>query len=185
MQVKGSALQTIPQFITSKFGDQKLQEWISALSEPARGLYGSTILASSWYPLQEMLIAPTRLLCDKFFQGKIDGAVELGRFSAEHALKGIYKLFVKLGSAEFIIGKASTILPTFYQNSAMEVVARGNKSVTVRITRFDTPHTIVEHRIKGWIEKALEISGEKQPLATIVSSMTGGSPFTEFKVTWQ
>lgn len=185
MQVKGTAVATIPLFVRSKFGDQGYAKWIEQLSEPAKRDMSANILASSWYPLREMLVDPTLLICTMFYGGKMEGATEQGRFSADHGLKGVYRLFVKLGSTDFIVGKASSILPTFYQDSAMEVVAKGAKTTTVRITKFEEPHAVIEHRIKGWIERALEISGAKTPSCRIGSSMASGAPYTDFFITWQ
>lgn len=184
MQVKGTAVQTIPIFIKAKFGEQSFQKWLSSLSPDAQQVYSKDVLTASWYPVEEILIEPTKKLCDMFYFGKLDGAVDQGRYSAEHALKGIYKLFVKLGSPDFIAGKASTIFPTYYQPSAMETVEKGTKTITIRITKFEHPHTIIEHRIKGWIERALEISGAKIPKVQIKNSMSTGAQFTDFVVTW-
>ncbi|HEY3384572.1 MAG TPA: hypothetical protein VGK32_22665 [Vicinamibacterales bacterium] len=75
-------------------------------------------------------------------------------------------------------------MPTYYQPSAMQVVEKGDKTIRLRITEFETPHTIVEHRIKGWMERALEISGVKSPRATIGLSMASGAHHTEYQITW-
>ncbi len=184
MQVKGAAVLTIPLFIKARFGDPGLQRWLARLSEPARAVYANSVLASNWYPLDEILIAPTSTMCDLFYDGRVQGAVDQGRFSAEHALRGIYKIFVKFGSTEGLVSRASTILPTYYQPSAMQVVDRSAGAVRLRITEFERPHTVVEHRIKGWMERALEISGVRAPQVTIASSMTTGSPFTEYEISW-
>jgi hypothetical protein len=185
MQVKGTAVETIPMFIKSKFGDQGYQKWIQALRPESQKVFVSSILSPVWYSLKETLIDPTSTLCDLFYRGRMDGAVDQGKFSAEHALKGVYKLFVKFTSPETLVAKASTILPTYYQPSAMEVVEKGKGRGVVRITKFETPHMVIEHRMKGWMEKALEISGAKGVKVEITSSMTKGAPHTDFVVTWQ
>jgi hypothetical protein len=184
MQVKGTAVLTIPLFIKERFGEQGFQRWLESLSPPVHKTFSSNILAPVWYPLEEGLIEPTVKLCELFYQGRMDGALEQGRFSAEHGLKGVYKLFVKLASPDALVAKASTIMPTYYEPCAMEVVDKGQKTATVRITRFATPHTVVEHRIKGWMERALEISGAKMVKIEIKASMTNGSPYTDFVVSW-
>jgi len=184
MNVKGTAVTTIPLFIKSKFGEVAYNKWLNALAPASQKIFTTGVLVSSWYPLDDALIHSTLKICELFYSGNLNGAVDQGRFSAEHALKGIYKLFVKLGSVDFIIAKASSILPTYYAGSAMSVVHKGDKTTTVRITRFDGIHTVIEHRIKGWIERALEISGANNPRAKIASSMAAGAPVTDFVITW-
>lgn len=184
MQVKGTAVLTVPLFVREKFGDDGLRQWLERLSDSARLVYSGSILASSWYPLDEILVEPTVRLCDTFYDGHIQGAVDQGRFSAEHALRGIYKIFVKVGSTDALVSRASTIMPTYYQPSAMEVVERAPGAIKVRITKFERPHPVVEHRIKGWMERALEISGVNSPGVRIAASMTAGSPYTEYQISW-
>jgi hypothetical protein len=184
MQVKGTAVQTIPPFIKTKFGELGFQKWLQTLTPRARTMFSSDILAPTWYPLRKALVDPTVKLCDVFYQGGPDGALEQGRFSAEHGLKGVYKPFVKMASPDSFVSKASTIMPTYYQPCAMEVVDKGLKTATLRITRFEAPHAVVEQRIKGWIERALELSGAKMARTQIKASMTQGSPYTDFAISW-
>ena len=108
----------------------------------------------------------------------------MGRYSAELGLKGIYKVFVRLGSTEFLIKKASTILPTYYNPSAMEIVDKDNGKATIRITQFPEPHEVVDKRIMGWMEQALVISGAKDVKVNIGQSMASGAPYTDFAATW-
>jgi hypothetical protein len=185
MQAKGTAVETIPLFVRNRFGEPGFQKWLQALSPQAQKSFSTNILSPVWYPLKETMIEPTVKLCDLFFNGRLDGAIEQGRFSAEHGLRGVYRLFVKLASPETLVTKASTIMPTYYQPSAMEVMEKGNGRAVVRITRFETPHTVIEHRIKGWMERALELAGAKSARAEIAASMTKGSPHTDFAITWR
>ena len=185
MQVKGTAVETLPVFIRTKFGEQGFQKWLQALPQESRKSLDAKILPPLWYPLKETLIDPTVKLCELFYNGRLDGATEQGRYSAEHALKGVYRLFVRLASPETLVTKASTIMPTYYQPSSMEVVEKKNNQSVVRITKFETPHTVIEHRIKGWMERALELTGARNVKAEIGSSLTKGAHYTEFLLSWR
>ncbi len=179
MEAKGRALEILPKFVVSRFGKESLNRWMNLLSEEARKEFSRGIVSSQWYPLKSFLVDPTLRLCEHFY-GSYQGALEVGRFSAEYALKGVYKLFVKWGSPEFVIRRASTILPTYYRPCAAEVVEVSKGRGTVRITDFREMHPIIELRIKGWMEKALEISGCKNIDITIPKSLTNNDPYTEF-----
>jgi hypothetical protein len=184
MEVKGTAVEAMPKFISEKFGQDGLNSWIGELSEECKKIFSKPILSSQWYPLKEVLVEPTLKFCSLFYKGDIKGALDMGRYSAELGLKGIYKVFVKIGSTEFLIKKASTILPTYYNPSAMEVVDKDKGKATIRITQFPEPHEVVDLRIKGWMEEALAISGAKDVKVDILQSMASGAPTTDFAATW-
>jgi hypothetical protein len=184
MEVKGTAIRAIPEFIAAKFGKEGLNQWLNSLTENARKVYGGSILAGGWYPVTEVMVEPTRKMCELFFRGDLKGAREGGRFSAEKGLKGVYRIFVKLGSPEFLIRKASLIFSSYYEPSEMKVVAQEDRKAVVHITKFPEPSAMIENRIVGWMEKALEISGCKRVDIRITQSLAKGAPYTEIVATW-
>jgi hypothetical protein len=184
MEVKGTAINSIPEFIVKKFGKEGFNQWLSAINETARQVYEKPILAGNWYPLKEIMIEPTKKMCELFYHGDVKGAREGGRYSAELGLKGVYRIFVKFGSPEFLIRRASAIFTSYYQPSEMKVVAQEDKKAVVHITQFFEPSSLVENRIAGWMEKALEISGCKNVKILITQSLAKGAPYTEIIATW-
>jgi hypothetical protein len=185
VEVKGTAIITIPLFIKDRFGEGGLAQWIDALTPEVRKVYPASVLVSSWYPLKEFLIEPLRRMCDLFYAGDLKGARESGRFSADYSLKGIYKIFVKLGSPEFMLRRAGTILPIYYTPSEMTVVECRKGQGIMQITQFPDMDQVLEIRIAGWMERAIEISGGKQPNIKITKSLTAGDPLSEFLATWK
>ena len=185
VEVKGTAIVTVPLFIKERFSEGGLNQWINALTPEARKVYQTSALVSSWYPLKELLIEPLRKMCALFYAGDLKGAKESGRFSADYSLKGIYKIFVKLSSPEFIVRRAGSILPMYYTPSEMKVVESRKGQGIVQITKFPDMDQVLEIRIAGWMERALEISGGKQPNIRITRSLTAGDPLSEFLATWK
>lgn len=123
-------------------------------------------------------------MCELFYRGNIKGAEETGKFSAEYGLKGVLKIFVKMGTPSFLVSRASTILPQYYKPSKMETLENTDKGALVRITEFPEINDVIEHRIMGWMIKALEIQGCKGVRTLLTQSLTKGAPATEFKVSW-
>jgi hypothetical protein len=185
MEVKGAAIVTIPLFIKERFSEGGLNQWISALTPEARKVYPASVLVSSWYPLKEFLVEPLRRMCDLLYAGDLKGARESGRFSADYSLKGIYKIFVKLGSPEFMLRRAGTILPIYYTPSEIKVVECHKGYGIMQITRFEGMDPVLETRIVGWMERAIEISGGKQANIKIARSLTAGDSLSEFVATWK
>lgn len=184
MDVKGTAIVAIPEFIVKKFGKKGLDRWLAAINEKARKVYAGSILVGNWYPVTEIMHEPTQKMCDLFYQGDVRGAREGGRYSAELALRGIYRIFVKFGSPEVLIRRASNAFGSYYQPSEIKMVAQENKKATMHITKFPEASYLVENRIAGWIEGALEISGCKNVSVQITQSLAKGAPYTEVVASW-
>ena len=171
-------------FIEERFGREGLQKWLNSLSGDARESFSSPILEPMWYPMQSMFVEPTAAMCDLFFDGKNIGAKEIGRYSAEVGLRGVYKIFLRFGSTRTIIEKATVILPTYYRPSSIEVVEIESGRAVISITEFPEANELVEQRIRGWMERALEISGARSPKVTITQSMANGAATSDFVITW-
>jgi len=185
MEVKGSSVSSVPEFVRVQYGD-RFDEWLNALSEESRKIMQEQIIpAISWYPIKPGLIEPTQKICELFYANDEKGAWEAGRFSAEKGLSGVYKMFVKLGSPKFIIGRAATIFASYYKPSRMEVVHQSENKIVLHIIEFPELERVVELRIGGWIERALEISGSKSIDVELTQSLTRQDPVTEMIVTWQ
>jgi hypothetical protein len=183
MEIKGSAVRSIPDYIR-KFHPEKYTMWMESLPDKSREIFAGGVMPSSWYSLEDAAVIPTQMLGALVFEDAEKGAWQCGRFSAETALTGIYKFFIKAASPFFIIDRASRIFTTYYQPSDMVVVDKGNDYVVLHITRFEEPNNLIESRIAGWIERAMEIHGVGFVTVDITKSLTRGDPFTEIMVKW-
>ncbi len=81
MDVKGTAVATIPLFVRKKFGVAAYDEWLGSLDSSTLAILNGPISPADWYPMQRALVSPTKAVCDMFFEGNPAGAVEQGRFS--------------------------------------------------------------------------------------------------------
>jgi hypothetical protein len=185
MQVKGSSVVSSRDFVKEKFGDTGFKRFLETLPEASKKIYTGAILSSEWYSLQDALHGPTKVICDTFYRGDPKGAWEMGNYSAEKGLRGIYKFFIKLGSPEFIAQKASTILPTYYKPCRMSADIIDKNKASVKINEFAEISPLIEHRVHGWISKALELTGRKGLEITINKALSKKDPYTEYVVVWE
>ncbi len=184
MEAKGTSVVATREFVRRNFGEEELNKFTAGLSEESKKIYESAVLQNSWYDIKPALIEPTKRICDLFYGGSIKGAKNAGRFSAEYGLKGIYKLFLKVATPGFIISRAGTILPTYYKPSIMRADAIDKNLSSVKIVEFPEYHEIIEHRIAGWIEKAIELCGCTGVAVEVKTSMLKGDSVTEYHVKW-
>ncbi len=177
MQIKGTAVKATPDFVRAKHND-RFREWINSLPESSKKILLEGVYSSNWYPLTESVIIPTEKAADLFFDGdRIKAARELGRFSAEVALKGIYKLFVRVSSPHFVLSRASSIFSAYYDPSDISILEKGERTAILQFSGFDEKDKLIIHRIAGWIEKTLEIT-LKSALSVEVKSKTIGTKCT-------
>jgi hypothetical protein len=185
MKVKGTAISFLPSFIEGRFGTDKMNAWVAQLPPASRDIFSKPIMATSWYPLQEAMAVPLRSVCASFFGGDIKGAWETGRYSADFGLKGIYKIFVKLGSPEGLARKAAEVLPKYYDPCAMEILSAEKGSAVLRVTNFPESDAFTEARLGGYMQRGVEISGGTNVRVDIAAAMSKGEPYTEYRVTWK
>lgn len=183
MEVRGSVISNIKAYVEKKH-PEKFEEWHSSLSEKSQELMERPG-TSKWYPIKEGILEPTEKMCDLFYLNARDGAWKSGRFSAEEALTGIYKVFVVVSTPLFLIKRASRIMGTFYRPTEVNVVDNDDKSMLVHFTKLPTESRYLEYRIAGWMEKALEICGCKELSVKTPKSIANGDEVFEVDISWK
>lgn len=185
MEVKGTAVMATREFVKSKFGEPGLLKWASTLSPEAKEVYTGAVLTNQWYDLKKILEEPSVKIAETFYNGDKKAYLEVGRHSADHGLKGIYKLFVKIGSPQFILTKAGSILPTYYKPSIMRGEEADKNTYRIYINQFNQYSDVIEHRILGWMERALEICGCKDINISVPKSLAKRDQFTQYDIEWK
>jgi len=185
MEIKGSAIRTIPEFIKAKF-PEKYDAWFSLLPPASAAIFSGFIKPSDWDDLHDAAIAPTEVLSKIAFDGDLKKASrESGRFSAETTLKGMYRFFLMAVPSRTVVTSGGRILTTFYRPVQFRVTESGAGSAKVQISQIDDPSGVVENRIAGWIEKALEIQGMDAARVELTQSPAKGDPLVEISIIWK
>ncbi len=183
MNVKGTALASIPNLVKTNY-PERYDEWFKSLSSESQKIMNRP-LVSKWYPVEFAVIEPTQRICDLFYNGNERGAWEAGKFSAEYALKGVYKFFVKLGSPGFIIKRASNIFSFYYDDAKMKVVESEKERTVVHVYNLKPVSRILEYRTAGWMEKSLQLSGCEYVNIQIIKSPIEGDEMIEYLLKWR
>ncbi len=184
MEIKGTAVIAIRDFVKEKYPNE-FKKWYSSLPVDSKAIYEGPIDSTKWYAVEHAVAKPTAAIARLFFNDDIKkGAWESGRYSAEMALKGIYRVFVKVSSPAYLIARASRVFATYYRPCEMKSVKNEVNNLVLHISGMSNPEKLIEFRIGGWIEKALEISGCKDIKVEITKSMARGDALTEFTVSW-
>ena len=119
-----------------------------------------------------------------FYTDKKKGAWESGRYSAKMGLTGIYKVFVLISSPTFLLKRATRVIATFYDPTDLTVADTTDNSMVIQFTQLPIKNELIEYRIAGWMEMALEICGCKNLKVDITKSMAQGSSIFETTINW-
>ena len=157
MKIKGSAVKTISQFVKEKY-TERYDEWLDALPEESQQIIKNPIFVAEWYPIKVAASIPTQLICEMFYNNQIEGALASGRFSAEIALKGVYRIFVRISSPKYIVGRVVQIgkFPAFGESQGVHLVPIESAAVTGIGPRKQTLR-----RIQGGMDPLLSLADKQ------------------------
>lgn len=161
MEIKGTSVKSTKDFVQKFYADH-YDEWINSLPSESQKIFSDTILATEWYPIMEGMIIPVRKIAKLFYNGDEEkAAFEVGKYSAETSLTGVYKVFVKISSPIFVLKRSQKIFSTYYKGSTFEIVDYTENTAHFRISGFKKEYAQIFDRIEGWMEGALIILNRK------------------------
>jgi hypothetical protein len=185
MEIKGTAVIAIRDFVKTNH-KEKFSEWLDLLPDDSKQIFIEAIDSSKWYPLDIGGVIPTRKIAEAFYNSDYQGgAWSAGNFSADKALTGIYKIFVKASTPSYIVQRASRVFATYYRPCEMTITSKTENGVTLEITNMTTSDEVIEYRIAGWMQRALEISGATNIQIKFSKSITKGDNLTEMVLSWE
>ncbi len=183
MQVKGSSIKSTRDFVKAKFPN-RYNEWLQSLPGESQKLFNTSVSASDWYDLKVAYTDPLDKIVKLFYNNDEQKAgVEMGIYSAEVGLKGVYKVFLLVATPQYLMKRATRTMQTFYNPSEIEV-SELNNITTVSIKKFEGLTKAIEYRIAGWIAKALELCKCKNINYKMTSQISVGQPATNIDFTW-
>lgn len=160
MEVKGTAVKTIPEYVKNKY-PSLFEKWVSMISEESKQIIQNPILATKWYDLDAAILSPMKILANLTGTGEKELFWDMGVFSSVSALTGIYKVFIRISSTSFIISRAANIVQTYYKNSEIKVLDNEKNKVTLELQKFDKKDNLVMYRIAGWTQNTFVAVGCK------------------------
>lgn len=157
MQIKGTAVKGTQLFVMEVFPD-RYQEWLNALSSEMQEAIKIGILAGTWYDLHTYVLEPTKIIGDLFYNGEHKKAgFEIGNFSAKYALKGVYKIFVKIASVDFVLKRTTAIFSTYYSKGKFLITYQDKSRVEFLSIGFKNGDELIFERITGWVQGIFEV----------------------------
>jgi len=182
-RIKGIGYKAELQFVRSNYGEETLGRILASLSEEDRAILQGRVLTSDWYPqapLERFRQAVARHAAD----ADLRVIEEMGRFSAEFALTGIYRVFLAVLSPGWGIKKAGNLFSKYFDGGKASVVEHGPKDVSVRISDWPDASATLCVLIKGYFEKSLELAGARMVAVRKTACVNRGDPYCEYRALW-
>ncbi len=182
IRIKGTSIIDAVEAARKREGEQRLSQIIASLQPQLRQVFENGMVPTGYYSLDAFvafLEAGLRL-------GGDDERILIKRTEAvvERQLTGLYRVFIKLGSPEFVIRRLTTIHPTYFTGIGITIeLERGD--ARIRYTGFRKQHRLMEYVIIGFYQKALQICGARGVRVQMSVPMADEARFCELQVTWR
>ncbi len=181
--VKGSALASRILWVQLGHGAAGIERLLGEVTPELRFSIERGIEKAKWYPFEQFVELNTVL--DRLFgTGDLGLIKQLGRYGADANLTTIYRLFFKVGTVHWILGRAVRLWSAHYDSGFLEVMTRGPKTTVLRIRGFDSPDRTHCLSVMGWCERSIELSGGKNVVLTEPLCRTRGDELCQLEATW-
>jgi hypothetical protein len=159
--VRGAALWVRHEWVRVHHGEEGLKALLSELTPAGRNLIHAPIDKQAWYSFP--LFLDISIAIDRHF-GKGDHELmkEVGRWGASKNIPALFKMFIRFGSVDWVLGKAEKLWSEHYNAGRLEAHRElGQKRAFGALHDFPRPHLSHCNAVLGFAIGAIELSGEK------------------------
>ena len=184
VSIKGTILLTSRELARHTHDEAGLNKVLNTLDEQDRKIV-TTAIANGWYPMDtyaHWLHGEINELCGGDEKVFMEQRVKTG---VEKQFKGIYKVFLHLGSPEKVLQRLSYINNQYFKGISTKVTVIEKGKVLLTYTGLEKHHAVFELIIKGWWEGILQLIGAKDINFTIKTSVDEGKGHSEFILSWK
>ncbi len=183
-RVKGTTIAGRLAFARARGGDALVEEILSRLSNRAEAEdLRFTALRSSWYDFRTYVEISEEL--DRRF-GRGDGSLlpQMAGDVAQADLRTVYKVFFRIASPHYIIGKCTTVWRQYYDSGEMLLTETADNFARFEVRDFELPHRTHCLCVLGWMQRTLELTGVKNAKVVHERCRVTGAPSCVFAATW-
>ena len=181
--MKGSALASRLLWVRLGHGEAGLERLEAAASADLAPALVNGVAMARWYPF-ELFIELIEVIDRLFGAGDLALVRELARFGADANLKTVYRLFYKVGTVRWLLGRAARLWSAHYDTGELIMIDEKPGDSTLEIVGWDEPHRVHCLSVVGWAERSVEISGGRDAHIEETSCRARGDARCLLHVTW-
>lgn len=183
-EVKGTALSTRLKYVEEKAAPEIKEKVYAELTEGFQQEIRKGIFANTWYPIGYYLEI-NQAIAKIMGNGNEEIAFDVGCYSADQVLHGVYKLFYKIGTPEFVLKNASRVMNQYFTEGKLRVVFDLPRQARIYFEDVrDYRHTQCLSLI-GWAYRNIQLSGGKNVTHQVVQCRKRGDPACQGLLKWE
>jgi hypothetical protein len=143
-------------------GDEPYQQVLAQLQPATREVLDKGPLETVWYPF-DLFLDLTVTIDRVLGKGDLQLVYEMGKFSCEQNLTGIYRVFFRFGNLNFLLDRAAKAWRSQYDFGLMTVTRDpdNKQRAVLELADVPRPHRAIYNAVWGWGIKAAELSGSE------------------------
>ncbi|RLD41198.1 MAG: hypothetical protein DRI86_13860 [Bacteroidetes bacterium] len=168
INVKGTGVISTKAYVETNHKSQ-YKAWVNSLPTKSNSIYTKSISATEWYSVEDAYYYPLKHIAERFYNGdERTTGLEVGRFSANYGLKGVYKVFLMIATPQALMRASKRIISVYFSNTEVKIDDVKKKSLVLSCTRVFTTNELFDYRTIGWCMRALELANCKNVKFDIV-----------------
>ncbi len=180
---KRIAFINIQEFYLGKIRQWSAEKILNALSEQDRKVFSGVILSSEFYPL-DAYVHWLELEVKLLYNGDESVPVRQNLEATEKVFKGIYRVFLYLGSPERVLERLGGINSQIFQGLTVKASKIEKGKVLLTYTGFEKQHKIFEILVRGFWLTVVKLMGAKDYKFQPQISISDGKDHCEYMLTW-
>jgi hypothetical protein len=185
--VKGTLLVHLRAFVVRDFGDAGWERLVAQVPPADRALLDGLLLVGGWIPVGVWNRAVQVFLTNNYAD-PAGAMAEVARFVADSDLHSIFRLVLKVGAPDFILGRTQSIYNRYFEAGTFvpkKIAARHwVASLTAPRDEEQGPGVFsCDAGISAWLKHALQLSGV-QPTVVHSRCRFSRAPSCEYDLKW-
>jgi hypothetical protein len=183
MNVKGSAIRSTMTFMRENFPPEGAEFILGTLEGEDRALLTRPIPLAGWFDAG-ILVRLMTAMTKGTHEPPLKLYHRLGRQSCDDGLDMMFRIFVRMRSPSFLLKHLPEVWHNYYDAGQMILLGSDKTHAHLRLvdTRLESPALCV--RIAGWMERAVELSGGKEPKVRHSTCVHQGQAVCEWMADW-
>ena len=185
---KGTLLKNLGEYVVERQGPAAWRAVVDPLPADDRAIIDGLLLVGGWYPVGVW----NRCIKSYITQYAKDADAEMtavARHIADRDLNTLFKVLLKMGSAEFLLGRTDSLWSRYFDVDKFENSEVDKRKWALKLTapvgEDEAPGELTcGPGVTGWVTQALQLTGVKAPRVVHARCRFHGAPSCEYDVTW-
>jgi hypothetical protein len=183
-QVKGTTVASTLRFVRERFGPEAEAEVRGDLDPALQAALTGEPVPSAWYPFG-LLVGLGRAAARRFGGSMTSFQRELGRASADDAMRTVYRVLLRLGSPHFVVSQAPRVWRSYYDSGAISTVVAEPGHAALDLAGFEDPVPELCERLIGWLSRTVELAGGRNLRSVHSLCVLRGDQVCRFEEWWE